>query len=48
MQALHSTTIEVTTLQQKQQEQPVAMLRALEDGVVEKMKGEANVPSMSP
>jgi hypothetical protein len=24
------------------------MLRALEDGVVEKMKGEINVPSMSP
>ncbi len=48
MRAFHSTTIEVTILQQKQQEQLVAMLRALEDGVVEKMKGEANVPNMSP
>jgi hypothetical protein len=24
------------------------MLKALEDGVAEKMKGEANVPNMSP
>jgi hypothetical protein len=48
MQAFHSTTTKVIILQQKQQEQLVAMLRALEDGVVEKMKGEANVPNMSP
>jgi 23S rRNA A2030 N6-methylase RlmJ len=48
MRTFHSTTIEVTILQQKQQDQLVAMLRALEDGVVEKMKGEANVPNMSP
>jgi len=48
MRTFHSTAIEVTTLQQKQQEQLVAMLRALEDGVAKKMKGETNVLSMSP
>ncbi len=47
MQTFHSTTTKVITLQQKQQEQLVVMLRALEDGDAEKMKGEANVPSMS-
>ncbi|KAH9553047.1 hypothetical protein CY35_09G099300 [Sphagnum magellanicum] len=48
MRAFHSTAAEVATLQQKQQEQLAAMLRTLEDGDDEKMKGEADTPSTSP
>jgi hypothetical protein len=48
MRAFHSIATKVITLQQKQQEQLVTMLRALEDGVAEKMKGEVNVLNMSP
>ncbi|CAM6008942.1 unnamed protein product [Sphagnum balticum] len=47
MRAFHSTAAEVATLQQKQQEQLAAMLRTLEDGDDEKMKGEADTPSTS-